>query len=201
MDYSSLTGAKTSAGSIKRWINDTSLDIDAILEEAQALIYGLLRVREMRSEIVLNAVSGDLSIALPTGFLDPMALKDLTNLIDFDLNTPSEIHGLRVYESLTVISAIPMRYAIWEEALQFECRYDSNATLSMLYFKTPTALSLGNPTNFLTARYPHLVRTACVAAGQDFLNHDAEYDRQMKKLAGLIETINSKDDFSYRGLV
>ena len=54
MTYTSLIGDKNTAGSIARWVNYSKLDADQILQEAQALLYSMLRVREMRAHFNFN---------------------------------------------------------------------------------------------------------------------------------------------------
>jgi hypothetical protein len=48
VNYSTLVADKTVAGSIKRWVNYGQIDSETVLTEAQALIYSMLRAREMR---------------------------------------------------------------------------------------------------------------------------------------------------------
>src|SRR5246127_5440048 len=72
MSYTSLVGDKNAAGSIARWVNYSKLDADQILQEAQSLIYSMLRVREMRAHFNFNIAPGSDRVALPAGFLDPI---------------------------------------------------------------------------------------------------------------------------------
>jgi hypothetical protein len=72
MSYTSLVGDKNTAGSIARWVNYSKLDADQILQEAQSLIYSMLRVREMLTYFNFNMPQGFSGVALPTGFLDPV---------------------------------------------------------------------------------------------------------------------------------
>jgi hypothetical protein len=50
MDYPSLIGSKSTPGSIINWTSYTKLDVTTVVDEAQALIFGILRTREMRTE-------------------------------------------------------------------------------------------------------------------------------------------------------
>src|SRR5215467_7928498 len=72
MSYTSLVGDKNTAGSIARWVNYSKLDADQILQEAQSLVYSLLRIREMRAEFNFAMPLGASVIGLPARFLDPI---------------------------------------------------------------------------------------------------------------------------------
>src|SRR5262245_53468645 len=61
MDYATLVAARTTAGSIKQFANSDAIPSDVVLEDAQALIYGRLRVREM-----LTSTTGTLSASAST---------------------------------------------------------------------------------------------------------------------------------------
>ena len=203
MTYATLTAAKTAAGSIKRWMNYSELDVDQILEEAQALIFQTLRVREMRTEFSdLTLSVGESYEALPTGFLDPIALKDKTNNVDLELVTEDEMIRQRVYESdgTLATSSAAYKYAIFQERLQFEIEYDTVATLTLIGYKAPTFVSDSNSTNFLCTRYPHLLRVACMAQAADFMNNVEREQRYLTKLAAMIQQTNIESDMSYRGV-
>lgn len=203
MTYTSLSGAKTAAGSIKRWMNYEQLDVDQIIEEAQALIFQTLRVREMRTEFSdISVAVGDTYAALPTGFLDPIALKDKTNNIDMDLVTEDELVRRRVYDSDGVLeeASISSSYAIFQERLQFENKFDTAATLTMIGYKAPSFVASGTESNFLVSRYPHLMRVACMAQAADFMNNVEREQRYLTKLVAAIQQTNVESDMSYRGV-
>jgi hypothetical protein len=202
MDFTSLTAAKSVSGSIRRWVNHTDVDSDAVLEDAQALIFQTLRVREMRSEFtpIVMAI-GASSSALPTGFLDPLGLWDLTNNVKLKLRTEEWIGDKRQYDSTPAItSGTPYNYAIFGEALQFDLAYDAAATLKLIGFKAPTVLSIGSPTNFLTTRFPHILRSACLGRAYNYRNNDERADKEFALLAAYIQKANAESDLTYRGL-
>lgn len=199
MTYASLTAAKTAAGSIKRWFNTEELDVDQVLEEAQALIYQLLRTREMRASATISMGADEYRKAIPADFLDPISLRDTTNLITLRLRTEAWVNDARTYDDGVITSGIPCHYAIFDELFQFDSAYDDSASLALIYFKKPALLAADNPTNFLTSRYPHLLRSACRLEAYDFGGNDGEYQRAEAKLTALIERANAEADLSYRG--
>jgi hypothetical protein len=201
MDFTSLTADKTTSGSIRRWVNHADVDSEAVLEDAQALIFQTLRVREMRSEFTdLVMAIGDSSKALPTGFLDPIRLVDKTNDIKLRLRTEEWMEDSRAYESGALITGTPYNFAIYGEAFQFDQAYAAAATLRLVGFKAPTVLSLAVPTNFLTTRYPHVLRSACLARAFSYRNSDERADKELTLLAAYIAKANSESDLTYRGL-
>lgn len=201
MDFTSLTADKTTSGSIRRWVNHADVDSDAVLEDAQALIFQTLRVREMRSEFTpLTLSAGDTFKALPAGFLDPIALYDQTNSIKLRLRSEEWLGDQRAYENGAMTSGTPCNYAIFSEALQFDVAYEAAATLRLLGFKAPTLLSPANPTNFLTTRYPHILRAAALARAFSYRNSDERADKELTLLAAYIAKANAEADLTYRGL-
>jgi hypothetical protein len=79
MSYASLTAAKGVSGSIANWVAYTLLDLPPLVDEAQTLLYSILRCREMRSTAVFTIPVANFSIALSalvpndgSLFLDPI---------------------------------------------------------------------------------------------------------------------------------
>lgn len=201
MDYPTLIASKTTDGSIRRWVNHADLDSVAILEDAQALIFQTLRVREMRSVFSdLTMAIGDSSKALPAGFLDPIRLVDKTNNLRLRLKTEEWIEDRRCYDSGILSSGTPFYFGIYGEALQFDLAYDAVATLRLVGYAAPAVLSVGAPTNFLTNRYPHVLRAACLARAYSFRNNDERAQAELQNLATFIAKTNMESDFTYRSL-
>ena len=68
-NWTTLTAAKTTLGSIANWVNRTDLPTDNILLEAEAKIYERLRVREMQVITTLTVAADENSVSLPSDFL------------------------------------------------------------------------------------------------------------------------------------
>jgi hypothetical protein len=295
MSYPSLVGDKNTAGSIARWVNYSKLDADQILQEAQSLIYSLLRVREMRAHFTAAMGVGNSQIALPTGFLDPIGrISFLVSGAKAEQRYPNFIQRRRVYTSTTgslgsnpftttagstlvsvnlpshgfsqgsrfgtigatafngvtianalgtaagefdvvsianantfviditplgvvpsgngagggggiiyavqnLVQGMPIYWGIWNETIFFDVAFNQAENCDVQYFAAPPILSTTNPTNFLTNRYPHLLRKACTAQAWDFLRNDAEYQKDLAALTALAEQTNAEADFAYRG--
>lgn len=287
MTYTSLTGNKGVPGSIMNWVSYSKLDQVTVVDEAQSLIFGILRVREMRTEWTFGLAEGQCQIALPSRFLDPIGrLFDITHGMEMPHKIESDIIFARVYdpspsgelgsfpftctigssrvavflpgidlnqggtititnagsplgnvdfngtfpivdsidtdtiiidvdiladtagvgggESATytannLISGSPSRWSIWDEQVKFDTAFDTATQFKQLYYRSPLPLSSTNQSNWLTNRYPMLMRKACQASAADFMKDDAEYEKQVKGLTALIASTAVGDDLSYRG--
>ena len=287
MSYTSLVAAKGTPGAIATWVGYGKLDIPTILDEAQSLIYGLLRCREMRTEWTYGAAVGQSAVAVPARFLDPIGrLYNVTDGTWLGHKIEGDIQGLRTYDNsivgvcpanpftttagastiivndplngltqgstatfagaaqvdvftlngtypvtgiidvnnfiidtvdtlgVTAVSgggaavtytannltaAPPTRWSVWNEQVQFDTAHDVAKSYKQLYYRSGILLSAANPTNFLTARYPKLIRVAAQMAAADFMKDDGEYAKSLAALTTLIQTIAVEQDYQYRG--
>jgi hypothetical protein len=374
MSYTSLIGDKNTAGSIARWVNYAKLDADQILQEAQSLLYSMLRVREMRAHFNFSTIVGQDRVALPSGFLDPigkiamlgtgakieqrypnfiqrrrtytettgnlgsnpfttnnpgpfalivnvnlpnhgfsdgsvffttgaMAFNGVTIVGTFDVvalidannfwiditplgTTPTaggsggtisgsvtatsagagnviqltlgagdaasvagftsgntvvvngvggttEANGTWVIDVIisgglgrinlrgstfvhswtsggtvtttvayicdNLVQGMPLHWGVWDETIFFDVAFSQPTNCNLQYFRSLPILSAANPTNFLTTRYPHLLRKACTAQAWDFLRNNTEYQKDVAALTALVEQTNAEADLLYRG--
>lgn len=161
IDWTTLTAAKTTDGSIADWVNRSDLPTTNILLEAEAKIYEKLRVREMQTRGTLTFAASTQTASLPTGFLDPISFRP------YEYSTPLPFvdeDGLQEYrdENGTLTGGTPSRWTIVGDTAYVDVLPTAAMVGTLLYYKTPTALSASNTTNFLTSRYPSLLRHACL---------------------------------------
>lgn len=280
MTYNSLVAPKDAAGSIMNWVSYSKLDQVTVVDEAQSLIYQIMRVREMRDEWTFGMAVGQVNQPLPARFLDPIGrIFDITNSTVYGQKTQTDVEQHRAYDNsiagsfgnnpyaivtgsslITVtlvghgltqdstftdsagstypiiqivdadhfvvdalngdfvagstgsvggagltytanklIAGSPSRWGIWQERVKFDMAFDSPATLKLPYYRAPKPLSATNQSNWLTDRYPMLMRKACQASAADYMKDDAEYEKQLKGLTALIGSTAVGDDLSYRG--
>lgn len=198
MTYNSLTASKGTSGAIATWVNYTLLDVATVLAEAQTLIYQTLRVREMRVSASLTLANGTNTIALPgasTGqFLEPVSLYDQTAGVTFIPNDERYVTEQRLLQlqGATLASGSPGYVAIFNEAFNFDVNASATHTMALVYYQMPALLSSGNQSNWLTNRYPHLVRAACLAAAADFMKDTDEYNKAVQRLQLLIQRANDE---------
>lgn len=202
MDYQRLVSPKSTPGSIASWANYSMMPVEAVLEDAQALIYQTMRVREMRAEITaLPVVQGDALVALPDDFLDPIILtnQNRQKLILTDLTTLLPRQKFQS-DGVTLIQSNPGYYCITGTSINFNCALVANYNFWISYFYQPEMLGEDNLTNFLTRRYPNILRAACLAIAADFRKDDGDYTRCTQRLTQLIIAANANDDLSNRGM-
>jgi hypothetical protein len=288
MTYTSLVADKNTAGSIARWVNYSKLDADQILQEAQALLYSMLRTREMRTHVNFDMGVGASQIALPSGFLDPVgkiamlgsgskieqryqnfiqrrrtytettgalgtnpftttngstlvtvnlpnhgfsqgstfftagatAFNGVTIAGTFDVTAIVDANNFTIdiaplgatpsasgagggtaatYICDNLVQGMPMYWGVWDESIFFDVAFSQQTDCNLQFFKSLPLLSAANATNFLTNRYPHLLRKACTAQAWDFLRNDTEYQKDVAALTALVEQTNAEADLMYRG--
>lgn len=200
MSYTTLTGAKTAEGSLKYWINYSKLDVDAALEDAQALINQTLRVREMQAAATVSITSGSETAALPDRYLASLSMRDVTNNANLEHKEWSDLENLRDYSSGVISTGKPCYYSVFGELFQFDTKADTAITARLMFYQSPLPLSADNPTNFLTTRYPHLMRAACLAAGYDQMRNTEAYTIAMQRMAAFVASINTQAEIDdHRG--
>lgn len=210
-NYSTLVGAKTTAGSILNWSNVTRVDPATCLALAEAqMLSGIpipgtdrvvkLRVREMLKSADIPAVIDDMSLSLPTRFLDPVSLRDRTHST-WVQNIPAvQMTAHRVYdESDDLYTGIPEYFSIYDELINFEVALDEDTSYTLLYYERPAPLSVGNPTNFLTDRYPQALLWCACAFAHDFDNDRTRYADYMGRVLGVLKGAEVESDLTLRG--
>lgn len=168
MDYTQLVAGKTTPGSICNWVNRSDIPATTILAEAEAWIYQRMRVREMQHRQTFTFLEASSDLALPVGFLDPIRYvpytwsQPLPFLHEEAFQDPRDEDG-NLYEGT------PSQWTVIGETAYVDvaCLEDFGGML--LYYRQPTALGPSNLTNFLTSRYPKLVRHACIAQAYEHM--------------------------------
>lgn len=103
-----------------------------------------------------------------------------------------------ICDSLT--PGTPLFFGIWNEQLKFDQAFFQTSLCRLQYFQSLPLLTANNGTNFLTNRYPQLMRVACMAQAADFMKDTEEYNKQFGRLQTMIEKISNENDMSLRGL-
>lgn len=179
--YTVLTGDKTTSGSIKDWIARTDTPSATVLAEAEAWIYERLRVREMmaRDEDFTFAINTS-SLALPADFLDPISVvpwawgsAELPFVHENALLENRDTTG-------AILSGVPSHWTIFGTTAYVDVKCQAAFGTVLNYYARPAALSADNETNFLTTRYPSLLRDTCLAFGYA---HAKNWEQRDKYLA------------------
>ncbi len=206
MDYTALIASKTTAGSLKSWINRDTIDPATILGEAEALIYTTLRHWKMKAEATGVMAIGVATIALPADFIDARDLR-ITGPHARRLGRGDERSVQDRYEYDSAGARISQQPR-WFYLSGLLARFDSPADLAypylLAYHQRPAALGDSNTTNFLTTDAPRLLRTACMLSATEFEKEvgQGQFDRsywqqQLDKQLAEFQAMSDMADFAY----
>jgi hypothetical protein len=290
MTWSSLIANKGSPGSIANYLSYAKLvtEVPTILDEAQGLLYTLLRCREMRTKTRFTLTPGAANTPLPQNFLDPIGrmmafdydwpfdhrdesyvqearnwnttsgvlgtdpftvtngstqvsvslpghgfnqesafyttgatvLNGVTIAGTFDILSITDANDFVIditplgvvptssgsgggsavnYTCNNLVAGTPLFWAIWDEAIHFDQAFTVQLTCELLFFQSLPLLSSTNQSNFLTNRYPHLIRPACQARAAAYMRDDVSFQRELTILTGMVQSISAENDMMYRG--
>lgn len=172
MNYTQLVAPKTTANSIAAWLNWDLAPATDILAEAEAALYSQLRVREMKALATGTIATGALTLSMPADFIASLSFRRTgstagkINILDSEhMEGRNQIDGDGVF-----IEGVPTECQIIGDppVAYLNCEANDDFPYRLVYFKRPTALASGNLTNFLTVRYPKLLRVACLMEGHFF---------------------------------
>lgn len=206
--YSVLTGLRTVEGSIKNWVNRSNTPSTTILTEAQALLYQELRTREM-----VQVATGTLAIAADTISLTTVAPRfRAPRLFMFTANGTAakykpkyrmldEVLDAWEYDSTGArVSGSPEKWALEGDNIQFDKPTDIARPYRFTYYGALAPLSVSNETNFLTERYPRLLRSACLAMVAEFDKDQTERNHWMAAAMDEISRANVQSDLELEGV-
>lgn len=177
-----MVGSRTTAGSIKNWINRNTTDPDTVLTDAQALIYTTLRHWKMKAEATgTMTASSSTGVALPSDYLDGRQLR-ITGLYAARLKKGDEssVQDHYQYDGSGVrIAEQPRWWYVSGTAAKFDSLPDQAYPYLLNYYSRPAALDTNTTTNFLTTDLPRLLRTACMLIACEFEKEvgQGQYDR------------------------
>lgn len=186
MDYTTLVGTKATSGSIANWLNRSDLPLAEILTEAEAFIYERLRVREMQAFDTLTFADESSSQDLPSDFLDPISFlphgwgQPLLYVHEEALRAYRDEDG-NLFESPT-----PSRWTTIGTTAHLDVKLDGAFAGQLLYYGRPDALSAQNQENWLTTRYPRLLRTVCMGIGFEHMKDHGQADRYLARAEALV---------------
>jgi hypothetical protein len=207
-NYTTLVGARTVEGSIRNWVNRTNPPATTILTEAQALIYQRLRCREMvqtaTGTLAIGADAIDLSTEVPR-FRQPVTLL-FTGTATLSRHKPTFKRSIEVVQNAwewdgdgNRVRGLPLIWSYEGANLQFDKPTDVARPWRLTYHGALAALSASNETNFLTERYPKMLRAACLAQVADFDKAARERNHWYAVLMDEIAQANVDADLEYTG--
>lgn len=202
LSYTTLTGAKTVDESIANWVNNATVPAATVLTEAQAALYTSLRVRDMLARQEDTIAKDATTLALPARYLEAVAFHLTGNDAAVVKQRPKEeVEGDITWDGAARVAGTPTKFYTDATDFVFDHRADKAYGYRVLYFQELAPLAATtNETNFLTDRYPRLLRMACLAAANEFLRDDEEKAYWLALLQAEIEKANGQFDTEQRGV-
>jgi hypothetical protein len=198
VNWSTLTGSKDTEGSLANWVNRSDLPATNILLEAEAWIYQHLRVREMMTRTTLTVAEAAQSVALPDDFLDPITWTIHGDSYPLDYMSEDKLQESRDPDGVLVTGA-PNQWAIIGSTIYVNCLCSQEQSGIFLYYARPEALSASNETNFLTIKYPTLLRHACMAAAYEHMKDTGRAEQWMQTATLKLAEAKATADLVRRG--
>ena len=198
MNYTQLVASKTTANSISAWLNWDLAPVTDILAEAEAHLYSKLRVQAMKTPATGTIALNALNLSFPTDYLAPISFRRIgasAGVIEiFDSQQMEERNCID--STGNFIKSVPTEcQIIGDPAIAyFNVQSDAAYPYRLIYYARKAALSPSNLTNFLTNRYPNMLRAACLFRGFDFKKEYEASDRYAKQLQMLIYDANAEYD-------
>ncbi len=198
INFSTLTGAKTLDGSIARWVNRSDLPTANILLEAEAWIYQSLRTNDMRKRATFTFAEGEHTADLPADLIDPI------NFTPYRWGEPLlYVHEDKLVEYRdeddVMVAGTPSMWCIIGDVAYTDYAAIEDLTGPLLYYARPAALSVSNETNFLTVKYPSLLRYACMAKAYEFMKEMTSAQSYLQLAYGALDEAKRAADLMRSG--
>lgn len=94
----------------------------------------------------------------------------------------------------------PRFYAIYNERINFDQSFFQTSLCRLQFYQSLPLLSGTNTTNFLTNRYPKLLRIACMCSAAEFMKDPDEYARWYQRLTSAVASVSAENDMQFRGM-
>lgn len=194
--YTDLVAVKTTAGSIKDFVNSNAIPSTTILTEAEAWIYKRLRAREMIAEATGNLTATSDTLTLPTGYRQPklfMFTGTTKKIVPF--KPLDEVIASWGYDgSGARTTGQPDIFSTDATNVRFDKKADATYTYFFLHYRALAALSGANLTNALTEVYPSLLRATCMMFAFGYLKDNTNHVKMLKIAEAEIAEANRESD-------
>lgn len=189
MDYTELTAAGSSAGSIRAWIADDTVPAERVLAEAEIWLAQRLRLRRMLARASGLLPAGSDTLELPPRCLEVQALY---------------LRGHRGWQALRPLPAAllaledgraaPSGFAMLGDELLLDAPVAGAASWRCLYYAAPPPLSPLAPTNWLAAEQPQLLRAACLMLASEWRKDSAAAGWWQARTEALLRTLQTDEN-------
>lgn len=168
--FTTLTADKNTDGSIKNFVNDSTVPSATMLDMAEDWIYRRLRVREMLKTETGTMTQDSDTIAAPADYISPrLFMITGTEKVILEHRILEDVEGAFTYDSDdNRVSAKPRFYTVNATNIQLDAPALEAYPYHLTYFARLAALGAGNPTNFLTSA-PRLLNAVCIAFAYEYI--------------------------------
>lgn len=200
MNYEELVADKTTLNSIRGWTNWSVAPAESILAEAEAVIYAKLRSSEMEALDAGTIAEGDTSLELPVDFISAKSFRRVGESAG-EITVLDRQHfeeRLALDTDGSYFAASPTECTIYgtPATAYFNTAADADVSYRLLYFAQPAPLSVSNQTNWLTSRYPLVIRATCLWLGFLFKKELQLAQVWASIAAGLMDAVNGNGDLA-----
>lgn len=205
MDYLTLIADKNTEGSIKNWVNHALIPSAQIVLEAEQWIYQRLRVRQMVHTATGTYGNSDSGVKeLPSDYRAPIILHftGVNRLFPKFVPDIGEVHKRFTYDGDgNRTTGTPRFWGTDATNIVFDIYAPTDITYNylLLYFRSLPPLSSSNTTNFLTDRYPSLLRKALMSKAYEFQEDDKRAVVYEGKADKEIYNVEKEKDLEYLG--
>ena len=160
--------------SVAGWLHHRGLtsQIPDFITLAEASMNRVLRTRTMETDNSLSLASGARTVALPTGFIEPISLRLVISGQNRDILTQVQHPQLNINTASTSARQ-PEYWAINGANIEFPNLADQTYTLSLRMLASSWALSDSVTTNWLLTNHPDLYLYGTLLQAAPYIKDDA----------------------------
>ena len=177
---------------------DLTTQIPDFIRFAELRLRRELRIRQMLKSVTTTTTGGDPTVALPSDFLETRDFYVSTNPIQ-----PLTYASPAIFSrnTNTTQSGKPLNYTILASEFKLSPVPDSNYTLEMLYYASPTFMDDSNASNVFMANAPDALLYASLLEAEPYLMNDARINTWGSLYDRAITTLSKSDEASqYSGV-
>lgn len=181
--------------------DDLTDQIDDFIDIAESAHRDEVRFRELLTRSAITLLDGERTEALPADFAQVKYIRlDNPQTTIWNRKYLATLIQLSEHE-LTEIASLtdgPPKYFCINEQIEFDVAADQDYTGELLYYKTMTPLSDGNPSNELLVREPSLYLFGALKASAPFLMNDERLDTWAKLYEESLNRLNKAEQTDRR---
>lgn len=185
-----VTSYATLVDAILEEMDDTTLDdfVPGFIQRAEAMFNRRLYGLDTDSTSTVPTVAGTATVALPTGYKGMISIR-IDDYAPLTQLSPDDFQA-KWHEAT---DAVPQNWAIIDGAITLGPAPDAVYTVTINAFRTLTALSESDMTNWLIEQHPDLYLDATLAYGYRHIQDEPRHVEMLASAEKIIAEINAYD--------